>query len=105
MSDERHEPWIERCERCACVVVPVLGDAHEEDAVPASPDVGCVAEVVDERRIPARGVRMPIRLEPQEREDRRNPDRSAAPEEDAECGRSRWTRSQLTPSDDVCPKP
>src|SRR5207247_2575249 len=68
------------------VVVAVLGDAQEEDAVPARPDIRCIAELVQERRVPPRRVRMPVRLEPEKREDRSEPDPRARPEEDAE----RW---------------
>ena len=75
---------VQRVECSRRVVVAVLCDAKEEVAVPASPDVGEVAEVVQTRRVPAVGVRMPIGLEEEEGENRRDPDRRAAPEVDVQ---------------------
>ena len=76
-----------RVERVKCsgrAVVAVLCDVKEEVAVPAGPDVCEVAQVVQPRRVPTVRVRMPIRLEEEEGEDRRDPDRRAAPEVDVE---------------------
>ena len=75
---------VERVECSGRIVVAVLCDAKEEVAVPAGPDVGEVAQVVQARRVPAIGVRMPIGLEEEEGEDRRDPDRRAAPEVDVQ---------------------
>jgi len=46
-----------------------------------------------------------VRLEPEEREDRSDPDRGAAPEEDPERRGTRPPGAQLAPCDDVRPKP
>src|SRR5258706_9556738 len=76
-----------RVERVKCsgrVVVAVLCDPQEEVAVPAGPDVGEVPQVVQPRRVPAPCIRMPVRLEEEEGEDRRDPDRRAAPEVDVQ---------------------
>ena len=75
---------VQRVECSGRVVVPVLCDAKEEVAVPASPDVGEVAQVVQTRCVPAVGVRMPIGLEEKEGENRRDPDRRAASEVDVQ---------------------
>ena len=65
------------------MLVAVLGDPEEPDAVPARPDVGDRAEVVRHGGIvPARRVGVSARLEDEEREERRRPDRQAAPDED-----------------------
>ena len=82
-ADER---WIQRMECGRRLVVAVLRDAKEEVAVPACPEVGEVPEVVQARRVPTSGVRVPVRLEEKEREDRREPDRRAAPEVDVQRG-------------------
>ena len=61
-------------------------DPDEEDAVPACPDVEAVAPRVDDRLVPARRQGVPVRLEPEKREDRRSPECEARPEEDLEPG-------------------
>src|SRR4051812_11189292 len=71
-------------ERRRRVVVAVLCDAEEEVAVPAGPDVAEVAEVVHAGRVPPVRVRVPVRLEEEESEDGGEPDRSAAPQVDAD---------------------
>ena len=62
----------------------MLGDADVPLAVRAGPDVRDVAEVVQERSVEARGIRIPVRLEDEQREERGDPDQAAAPEEDRE---------------------
>src|SRR5207253_2254467 len=55
--------------------------------------------------VPARGVRVSVRLEPEEREDRGEPDGSAAPEEDAECRAACTLDWKIPPRRAVLPKP
>src|SRR5262249_15153423 len=83
-SEQRDEPWVQGVERRRRAVVAVLGDAYEEDAVPACPDVGERPEIVDQRRVPAARPRIAVRLAPVEREHRSEPDEASAPHIDAE---------------------
>ena len=76
--------------------VAVLRDAQEPDGIPARPDVRDPAEVARQRRVvPAVGAWVPVRLEDQPGEERRGPDRRAAPGEDLECGPAAAADSQL----------
>ena len=83
-SEDCDERGVERVERGRGSVVAVLRDPEEEVAVPARPDVREVAELVQARRVPATRVGVSVRLEEEEREDRRDPDRRAAPEVDVQ---------------------
>src|ERR1051326_4722018 len=105
MPDEPDERGVERSERRRSPVVSVLRDAEEEHAVPARPHVGAVAELMEKGRVPPPGVRLTVRLEPQEREDRREPDRRAAPEEDLDRLGARASHAQVRPCRAVLPKP
>ena len=76
-SEQAHSGRVEREEggrRAGQVLVAVLGDAQEEDAVPAGPDVREGAEVTrDGGIVPTAGERMPVRLEDEEREESGQP--------------------------------
>ena len=86
VSEQADGRRVEREEgrgRAGEVLVAVLGDAEEPDAVPARPDVRDGAQVVRHRGVvPARRVGVSARFEDEEGEERRNPDRQAAPDED-----------------------
>ena len=85
-SEQADSRRVEREEgrgRAGEVLVAVLGDPEEPDAVPARPDVGDRTEIVrDGGIVPASGVGVSARLEDEQREERRRPDRQAAPDED-----------------------
>src|SRR6185437_436569 len=69
-SEQTDGSWIQREERgrrAGEVLVPVLGDPQEEDAVPAGPDIGERAQVAgDGGVVPVVCQRVPIRLEDEE---------------------------------------
>ena len=105
-ADDRGIQREERRGRSREVLVAVLGDAQEEDAVPARPDVGERAEVAgDGRVVPAGCFGMPVRLEDQEREERSRPDRRATPEEDLDGWAARRPDGQVTRLDSGLAKP
>ena len=70
-------------------------DLEEPRAVPAAPDVDEPAGVVQPRPVPAVEMRVVVRLEGQPRKQRGEPDRGAAPEEDAERVVRRLARREL----------
>src|SRR5262249_50172528 len=82
-ADKSRIEGIEGGRRARCGVVAVLRDTEEEHAVPAGPDVRDPAQVAgDGGVVPARDIRMVVRLEPREREEGRGPDRGPGPEEE-----------------------
>src|SRR4029079_14648287 len=84
-SEQADRGWIqreERSRRAGQVLVSMLGDPQEEDAVPAGPDIGERAQVAgDGGVVPVVCQRVPVRLEDEEGEERGCPDRGAAPDE------------------------
>jgi hypothetical protein len=104
-AEDGDERRVERVESGRGPVVAVLRDLEEERAVPPSPDVRERAEVVQERAVPAVGVRVPVWLEPVEREQRAGPDRCAAPEEDPERRPRGEIEAEVAAGGAVLPKP
>ena len=98
-TDKRGIQRKERLGRRDRMVVPVLGDLEEEDAVPPCPDIRQVPEVVRVvEAVPVLDPRIVVALEDEQREHRGRPNGGSAPGEECRRRVGRKRRPQLASS-------